>query len=169
MKAIIADAGTAPRITDKLLTNYFFVGFINLLFPHAKIINTMRNPVDTCLSAFTKLFKDDMPHSYDLTELGHYYRQYEALMQHWRDVLPKGVMMTVNYEDTVKDTEKTARDVIDFVGLNWDDACLDFHNSSRPVKTASVAQVRKPIYNTAVERWRKYGDGLKPLLDALKA
>ncbi|WP_216635586.1 tetratricopeptide repeat-containing sulfotransferase family protein [Croceicoccus bisphenolivorans] len=167
LKAITAGAGDAKRITDKLLTNYFFVGLIHLMFPNAKIINTLRNPVDTCLSAFTKLFKDDMPHSYDLGELGRYYKQYEALMQHWREVLPEGVMMTVQYEDTVGATEKTARDVIEFIGLDWNEACLDFHTSARPVKTASVAQVRKPIYNSAVERWRKYGDGLKPLCEAL--
>ncbi|RVQ68835.1 sulfotransferase family protein [Croceicoccus ponticola] len=168
MKSIVEAAGEAPRITDKLLTNFFFVGLINLVFPNAKIINTLRNPVDTCLSAFTKLFKDDMPHSYDLSELGRYYRQYEALMAHWRDVLPEGVMMTVNYEDTVADTEKTARELIEFIGLPWDEACLEFHKSARPVKTASVAQIRKPIYNSAVERWRKYGNGMQPLLDALE-
>lgn len=167
LAAISRQAGEAIRITDKLLTNYFFVGMINLLYPNAKIINTMRNPVDTCLSAFTKLFKDDMPHSYDLTELGHYYLQYHSLMEHWRKVLPKGVLMTVNYEDTVGKTEETAREVINFIGLEWDKSCLEFHTSARPVKTASVAQVRKPIYSSAVERWRRYGDGLKPLLNAL--
>lgn len=167
LKSISASAGNAKKITDKLLTNYFFVGMIHLLFPQAKIVNTIRNPVDTCLSAFSKLFKDDMPHSYDLGEIGRYYRQYEALMQHWNEVLPAGVLKTVRYEDTVKATEQTAREVIDFIGLPWEDSCLEFHNSSRPVKTASVAQVRKPIYKSAVERWRKYGDGLQPLLDAL--
>jgi hypothetical protein len=76
-------------------------------------------------------------------------------------------MMTVQYEDVIADTEKEARALIDFIGVDWNDACLEFYNSSRPVKTASVAQVRKPIYKTAVERWRKYGDGLKPLIDTL--
>lgn len=165
--AIFKNSEDAKIITDKLLTNYFFVGLINILFPNAKIINTQRNPVDTCLSTFTKLFKDDMPHSYDLGELGRYYLQYDRLMRHWQEVLPDGVIKTVNYEDVVKDTEAVARELIDFVGLKWDPACVDFHNSKRPVKTASVAQVRKPIYNTAVDRWRKYGDGLKPLVDIL--
>lgn len=162
-----AGAGEATRITDKLLTNYYFVGLIHLLFPNARIINTRRDPVDTCLSAFTKLFKDDMPHSYDLGELGRYHVMYERLMDHWNAVLPKGVMTTVVYEDVVKDTEKAAKDIIKFIGLPWDDKCLEFYKSDRPVKTASVAQVRKPIYTTAVERWRKYGDGLQPLLEAL--
>ena len=166
--AISNGAGDAKRITDKLLTNYFFAGFIHLLFPKAKIINTMRDPVDTCLSGFTKLFKDDMPHSYDLGELGRYYGKYRELMQHWRDVLPAGVLHTVEYENVVADTEKEARALIDFLGLAWNKKCLDFHNSDRPVKTASVAQVRKPIYNTAVKRWKKYGDGLQPLVDAIE-
>lgn len=162
-----AGAGDATRITDKLLTNYYFVGLIHLLFPNARIINTRRDPVDTCLSAFTKLFKDDMPHSYDLGEIGRYHVMYAELMDHWNAVLPKGVMTTVVYEDVVKNTEKSAKDIIKFLDLPWDAKCLDFHKSERPVKTASVAQVRKPIYTTAVERWRKYGDGLQPLLEAL--
>ena len=169
LQTLTADAGDHKRVTDKMLTNYLFVGFINLLFPNARIINTRRNPVDTCLSAFTKLFKDDMPHSYDLGELGRYYARYDDLMSHWQEVLPKGVLHTVQYEDMVGDTEKTAREVIKFLGLKWNPACLDFHNSKRPVKTASVAQVRKPIYTTAVERWRKYGDGMQPLVDIVGA
>lgn len=161
-------AGPEPlRITDKLLTNFFFAGLINLLFPNAKMIHTRRNPVDTCLSAFTKLFKDDMPHSYDFGELGRYYLKYEQVMAHWEKVLPPGVLMTVDYESVTEDLEANARAMVDHVGLEWDDACLAFYKSSRPVKTASVAQVRKPIYKTSVERWRRYGDGLQPLLDAL--
>ena len=87
-----------------------------------------------------------MPHSYDMGELGRYYRQYDALMKHWESVLPAGTMKVVEYEQVVADTESSARDLIDFIGLEWDDACLAFHRSKRPVKTASVAQVRKPIY-----------------------
>ena len=166
---IAAGAGDAKRITDKLLTNYFFLGLINLLFPKAKVINTLRNPVDTCLSGFTKLFKDDMPHSYDLGELGRYYGKYRELMEHWEKVLPEGFMITVQYEEVVADTEGQARRLIDFLGLPWNDKCVEFHKSERPVKTASVAQVRKPIYKTSVERWRKYGPGLQPLIDAVDA
>jgi tetratricopeptide (TPR) repeat protein len=161
------DAGGAERITDKLLTNFFFVGLIHILFPNARIIHTRRNPVDTCLSAYTKLFKDDMPHSYDFGELGRYYRAYEDLMRHWEEVLPPGVMITVDYEDVVADIETNARRLIDHVGLEWDEACLAFHKSTRAVKTASVVQVRKPLYATSVERWKRYGDALAPLLQAL--
>ena len=165
---LTAQSGSAARVTDKLLTNYFFVGLIHLLFPKARIINTMRDPIDTCLSAFTKLFKDDMPHSYDLDELGRYYGKYRQLMEHWNAVLPAGVMTTIRYEDMVANTESEAKRLIEFLGLEWNDSCLDFHNSDRPVKTASVAQVRKPIYKSAVQRWKKYGPGLDPLARAIE-
>ena len=165
---LLPEARNAKKVTDKLLTNYFFVGLIHLLYPKAIIINTKRDPVDNCLSAFTKLFKDDMPHSYDLGELGRYYRQYESLMDHWNEVLPKGVLSTVVYEDVVRETEAEARRLVEFIGLSWDGRCMDFHNSSRPVKTASVAQVRQPIYNTSVARWQKYGANIEPLLKALE-
>jgi Flp pilus assembly protein TadD len=160
-------AGGAARITDKLLTNFFFVGMIQLLYPNARIIHTRRNPVDTCLSAYTKLFKDDMPHSYDFAELGRYYRKYEELMRHWDAILPAGVMLTIDYEQVTEDLEGNARAIVDHVGLPWDKACLAFNTSTRAVKTASVVQVRQPIYKTSVERWRRYGDGLAPLLQAL--
>jgi tetratricopeptide (TPR) repeat protein len=169
LEALTAGAGDAKRVTDKLLTNYFFVGLIHLLYPKAKFINTQRNPVDTCLSGFTKLFKDDMPHSYDLAELGRYYGKYHELMEHWQNVLPEGVLKVVRYEDVVANTEREAKSLIEFLGLDWDPKCLEFHKSRRPVKTASVAQVRKPIYKTAVQRWKKYGDGLQPLVDAIGA
>ena len=166
-QALANGAGDAKRITDKLLTNYFFLGLINLLFPKAKVIHTRRDPVDTCLSGFTKLFKDDMPHSYDLSELGRYYGKYRELMEYWETVLPEGFMTTVVYEDVVADMETQAKRLIEFLGLPWDKKCIDFHKSDRPVKTASVAQVRKPIYKTSVQRWKKYGPGLQPLVDAI--
>ncbi|MGN6516602.1 MAG: tetratricopeptide repeat protein [Rhizomicrobium sp.] len=169
LKGISSLSPTATRVTDKLLTNYYFVGMLATLFPNARIIHTMRNRVDTCLSSYTKLYKDDMPHSYDLRELGRYYCKYQELMAHWRRVLPKGIMLETQYEDVVADKEAKAREIIAFLGLPWDDRCLNFHETDRPVKTASVSQVRKPIYATSVERWRRYGDGLKPLIEALDA
>lgn len=167
LAALTGGAGDAKRVTDKLLTNYFFVGVLHRLFPKARFVHTLRDPVDTCLSGFTKLFKDDMPHSYDLAELGRYYGKYRELMAHWEAVLPPDVLTTVRYEDVVANTEKEAKALIAFLGLEWNSQCLEFHKSERPVKTASVAQVRKPIYNTAVKRWTKYGDGLQPLVEAI--
>ena len=108
-----------------------------------------------------------MPHSYDLTELGRYYCKYRELMDHWEAVLPEGFMTTVRYEDVVADTEKEARRLVDFLGLQWADQCIEFHKTERPVKTASLAQVRRPIYRSSLQRWRKYGAGLRPLIDAL--
>jgi tetratricopeptide (TPR) repeat protein len=164
---LTALAPDAARITDKLLTNYYFAGLLHVMYPNARFIHTKRNPVDTCLSAYTKLFKDDMPHSYDLGELGRYYRKYEELMAHWAQVLPAGTMKTVVYEDVVDDLPTMARELIDFVGLPWNDSCLSFHESSRPVRTASVVQVRKPVYSSSVGRFRRYGSKLQPLIDAL--
>ncbi len=160
-------APTASRVTDKLLTNYYFVGILHVMFPNAKFVHCKRNPVDTCLSAYTKLFKDDMPHSYEFGELGRYYKKYEELMAYWDEVLSPGVMQTVVYEDVVNDLETSAHELVDFIGLPWDPACLSFHESARPVKTASVVQVRQPVYKTSVEKWRHYGSRLQPLLDAL--
>jgi hypothetical protein len=108
-----------------------------------------------------------MPHSYDFGELGRYYRKYEELMAHWEQMLPPGVMKTFEYESVVDQLELSARELIDFVGLPWDPACLSFHESRRPVKTASVVQVRQPVYRTSVEKWRSYGARLQPLIEAL--
>ena len=168
LKTVSGYSKTAKRVTDKLLTNYYFVGFIHTLFPKAKIIHTMRNPGDACWSCYTKLFKDDMPHSYDLRELGRYYIKYDEIMAHWRKILPPGVMLEVKYEDVVNDPETKAREMIAFCGLEWDPQCLKFHESDRPVKTASVSQIRKPIYKSSVARWPRYGDRMNPLIDTLR-
>ena len=167
LAAITKISNSAERVTDKLLTNFFFAGLIHMMLPNAKIVHTKRNPIDSCLSTWTKLFKDDMPHSYDLGELGRYHRKYQELMDHWREVLPASAFMEVQYEDVVAEPETNARRIIDFLGLEWDPRCLKFHESDRPVKTASVSQVRKPIYKTSVERGRRYGDKLNPLIEAL--
>jgi tetratricopeptide (TPR) repeat protein len=157
----------AKHITDKMPANFNYVGLIHVMLPNAKIIHVKRNAVDTCLSNFTKLFNETQSHSYDLFELGNFYRNYDILMKHWKSILPKDAFYEVQYEELVSDNENQARKLIEFCGLEWDDACLDFHKTERSVKTASVTQVRQPIYNSSVERWRKYEKHLKPLLDAL--
>lgn len=160
-------APDARRITDKMPGNYLLVGLIHLLMPKAKIIHVRRNPVDTCVSTFNRLFQHGQEHTYDLTELGRNYRTYLQVMDHWRRVLPAGTLYEIRYEELVADTERQARGLLDYCGLSWDERCLDFHNNKRKVRTASVTQVRQPIYRSSVERWRAYEAHLGPLLDAL--
>ncbi|MGJ4947190.1 sulfotransferase [Bradyrhizobium sp. HKCCYLS20291] len=155
------------RVVDKMPSNFLFAGLIHLALPNARIIHVRRNPIDTCLSCYTQLFAEPQPFAYDLAELGRYYRAYDALMSHWRTVLPEGVLLEVTYEDMVRDFEAHARKIVAHCGLAWDDACLSFHDNDRPVNTASLVQVRKPLFSGSVGRWRMYGDRLRPLLDAL--
>ncbi|MDH4235466.1 MAG: sulfotransferase, partial [Gallionella sp.] len=159
-------APDAMHITDKMPGNFWYIGLINVMLPNARIIHVNRNPVDTCLSCFTILF-NTLIQTYDLAELGRYYVDYARLMDHWRKVLPAGAFLDVQYEEIVADQDTQARRIIDFCGLEWSDACIDFHNSKRAVNTASVTQVRQPIYKSSVERWRPYEKYLGPLLDAL--
>ena len=155
------------RLVDKAPGNFWYVGLIRLALPHAKIIHTVRDPVDTCVSCFSKLFSFGHPFSYDLVELGHYYRRYSNLMDYWRSVLPAGSILDVAYEDVVDDLEGQARRMLDYCGLPWDPACLKFHETERPIITASNVQVRQPLYRTAVSRWRRYEKHLGPLLAEL--
>jgi tetratricopeptide (TPR) repeat protein len=159
----------AERVTDKMPSNYYFAGLIHLALPNAKIINTVRDPMDTCISCFSKLFSAEQNHTYELGELGRYYKRYERLMAHWRTVLPAGRILDVRYEDVVADVAREARRIIDYCGLPWTDRCLSFHETDRPVRTASATQVRQPIYRSAVGRWRAYERHLGPLLEALDA
>jgi tetratricopeptide (TPR) repeat protein len=154
-------------VTDKMPSNYFFVGLIHLALLNAKIVHTVRDPVDTCVSCFSKLFSGEQTYTYDLGELGRYYRRYEQLMGHWHRVLPTNRILDVCYEDVVADLEAQARRIIAYCGLPWDDGCLSFHNTDRPIHTASAMQVRQPIYKNAVGRWRVYEEHLGPLLTAL--
>jgi len=160
-------APDSVRITDKALGNFLFAGLIHLALPKAQIIHTVRDPLDTCLSCFSKLFNEGQNHTYDLAELGRYYRHYQALMAHWHHVLPPGRILDVRYEDVVADLEGQARRIIAHSGLNWDPRCLAFHQTERPVLTASAAQVRQPIYNSAVGRWRVHEEALGPLFAEL--
>ncbi|MDI1301666.1 MAG: tetratricopeptide repeat protein [bacterium] len=158
---------SARHITDKMPANFNCLGLIHLMLPNAKIIHVKRNPVDVCLSGFTRLFNRSQHQSYDLVEMARYYRSYEALMEHWRSVLPADAFYEVQYEELVADNENQARALIAWCGLEWNDACLESHKTERNVRTASVAQVRQPIYNSSVERWRKYEPYLGPLLETL--
>lgn len=157
---------SALRITDKLPHNFLFVGLIHVMFPHARIIHCRRDPVDTCLSCYMEIFVGTHDYAYDLGELGAYYQLYHTLMEHWHQVLP-GRILDIEYEQLVMDPEKGIRTMLDYCGLGWDEACLNFHTIQRPIRTASLVQVRQPLYTTSVGRWRKYQSYLKPLLEAL--
>ena len=170
VRALAAKHGRpdASYVTDKMPSNYYFAGLIHLALPNATIIHTIRDPVDTCISCFSKLFSAEQNHTYDLGELGRYYKRYEQLMAHWRRVLPRGRILDVRYEDVVADLPKQARRIIDHCGLPWNDRCLSFHVSVRPVRTASATQVRQPIFMRAIGRWRVYEEFLGPLLTPLE-
>lgn len=164
-------AGRAPaalRITDKMPGNYLAAGLVHLALPNARIIHVRRDPIDTCLSCFSTLFAGDLPHAYDLGELGRYYRAYKALMAHWRAVLPEAVMIDVQYETLIGDFEREARRIVAHCGLDWSDSCRDFHKTERPVQTASMLQVRQPLYQSSVGRWRPYREWVGPLFAALE-
>jgi tetratricopeptide (TPR) repeat protein len=162
-------APDAKRIVNKLPLNFKYVGLIHLALPNARIIHIRRDPVDTCFSCFSLLFAGDQSFTYDQGELARYYRGYAALMEYWQSVLPKDVMMEVQYEDLVADLRGQAGAVVANCGLPWEDACLVFHQTDRPVRTASSVQVREPVYRTSVGRWRPYAHLLQPLIEALNA
>jgi len=162
-----AHGPSAERIADKMPWNFHLAGLIHLALPNARIIHARRDPVDTCLSCFSILFENGNPYTYDLGELGRFYRGYDSLMAHWRSVFPQGVMIEVQYEEVVADLETQARQIMAHCDLEWDEACLAFHKTRRPVRTSSVAQVRQPIYQSSVGRWRPYREQLRPLLEEL--
>lgn len=162
-------APDAMHITDKMPANYYFVGMIYLMFPNAKIIHAMRDPMDSCFSCYSRLFTmKNLPFSYDLGAVGRNYVRYIRLMQHWHAVLPPGSILHLRYEGMVSDTESQARRLLEYLGLPWDEQCLTFHENKRRVKTASAAQVRKPIYKTSLARWERYERHLGELFAIVK-
>lgn len=156
-------ASGEPRVTDKIPGNFLHLGFIHILFPNAKIIHCQREPRDACISMFLEYFPGVVSYSYDLYKLGAYYSQYLRLMQHWQSVLPESTMLELQYESMVENQEVETRRLLDFLGLEWDEACLDFHKKKRRVFTASHLQVTKPLYSSSVGRWKKYEKHLAPL------
>jgi tetratricopeptide (TPR) repeat protein len=155
------------RVVDKTLENVFFAGILHLALPQARFIWVRRDPVDTCLSCYARRFPRGLEYANDLAELGRYHRAYEATMRHWQNVFPPGTILDVRYEDVVSNLSTEARRLVAHCGLGWDEACLSFHRTERPVFTASASQVRRPIYRTAIGRWRPPQTVLRPLLDAL--
>ena len=164
---IEALAPDALRITDKMPGNFLYAGLIRLMLPKARIIHCVRDPLDTCLSCYETKFTKGNRFTYDQRELGLHYRGYERLMAHWRTVLPADGFIEVRYEDVVADLEGQARRLMAFCGLDWDEACLQFHQTPREVWTASASQVRRPLYGSSVSRARAHAAYLGPLIDAL--
>jgi hypothetical protein len=164
--AVVSNAQNYQRITDKYLFNFAYLGLIHLALPNARFIHIRRDPVETCLSIYSKLFSD-VPFAYDLGELGRYYRAYAELMEYWRSVLPEGTMIEIQYEDLVDDLESNIRRMLAHCGLAWDERCMRFSQTRRQVLTMSARQVREPLFRSSLRHWRPDPTLLQPLLDGL--
>ncbi|WP_417493224.1 sulfotransferase [Maricaulis sp.] len=155
-----------PFFIDKTPANFLYIGLIAAALPNARIIHLVRDPMDNALGMYKALFRMGYPFSYDFGDLAQYMRAKDRLMEHWRVVLP-GRILDVRYEDIIADQEGQTRRLLEHVGVDWDPACLDFHTNASPTATASAAQVRQPLYASAVGRWRRYERELAPLAEML--
>jgi len=153
----------AARIVDKMPVNFMYAGLIHAALPRARIIHMSRHPIDTCLSIYFQNFFNLGPYANDLAALAHYYAEYRRITQVWRGMLPASARLEVPYEGLVSEQERWTRRMLDFVGLPWDPACLDFHPAERAVITASRWQVRQPIHTRSTARWRHYEKYVSPL------
>jgi len=154
----------ATRVIDKAPVNSDYLGLIHCVFPNARVLYLQRDPIDICLSCYFQQFSPRMNFATDLSNLAHYYREHQRLMAHWRRALPPGSILDVPYAELVADQETWTRKILNFVGLPWDERCLNFHKTERAVTTASVWQVRQKVYTTSVARWRNYEKFIGPLL-----
>ncbi len=158
--------GAAPFFVDKMPNNFLHIGLIKLILPNAKIIDARRNPMACCFSGFKQLFGEGQEFSYDLTHLGHYYRQYVRMMEHWNEVLP-GAILTVQHEQVIDDLEGQVRRILEYCGLPFEQSCLEFYQTNRTIKTPSSEQVRQPINPNAMNQWKHFEPFLEPLKLAL--
>jgi hypothetical protein len=158
--------GDRPRFIDKMPNNFRHVGLIHLMLPNAKIIDARREPMACCFSNFKQLFASGQQFTYSLEDIGRYYRLYVRLMEHWDSVLP-GRVLRVQHEDVIEDLEGSVRRMLDFLGMPFEDACVDFHKTERRVHTASSEQVRRPINREGLDQWRNFSPWLGPLREAL--
>ena len=163
--------GQMARFVDKMPMNFFYIGFIHLALPNAKIVCLRRQPMDACLANFRQLFR--LNHSYynyayDLSDIAEYYVLFDHLMGHWEALLP-GRVLQIAYEDIVADQEAQTRRLLEFCDLDWEDACLDFHLNKSPIATASAVQARQPIYSGSIGRWKRYGGRLESMRKQLEA
>jgi Flp pilus assembly protein TadD len=155
---------TALRVVDKAPVNSDYLGIIHSIFPNARIIYMQRDPIDTCLSCYFQNFSLAQSFTLDLSDMAHYYQEHHRLVNHWRTVLPQGTILDVPYEELVADQESWTRKILDFLELDWDTRCLDFHATERPIVTASFWQARQKMFKTSVQRWRNYEKFVDPLL-----
>jgi tetratricopeptide (TPR) repeat protein len=151
-----------PRFIDKMPNNFRHIGLIHLMLPNARIIDARREPMACCFSNFKQLFAQGQEFTYSLEDIGRYYRTYVELMAHWERVLP-GRVLRVQHESVVEDLEGNVRRILEFCGLGFETACIEFHKTERSVRTASSEQVRQPIYREGVDQWRNYAPWLGPL------
>lgn len=156
-------------VVDKLPGNFAFIGLIASMLPNAKIVHTSRHPMATIWSNFSTLFADGLNFTYNLDVMSRYFLRYRRLMAHWDNVLANGAVHTVAYESLVNEPEATLRELLGYLDLPWQSSCLDFHTTAREVRTASVAQVRQPLYTSAIDRWRKYREWLGTAEESLAA
>ncbi|HWQ86998.1 tetratricopeptide repeat-containing sulfotransferase family protein [Brevundimonas sp.] len=159
---------TRPMFIDKTPVNFLYIGLIARALPNARIIHLRRHPLDSGYALYKTLFRMGCPYSYDLEDLAAYMLAHRRLMDHWRTVVP-GRILDVDYEALIADQEAVSRRIVDHCGLDWQDACLTFHENTAPAATASAAQVRQPIHARSVGLWRRYADQLEPLAAALRA
>jgi len=169
LRVLAGLSSDASRVVDKMPANFAHLGMIHAAFPYARIIHMQRNPIDTCLSIYFQNFHVAHTYANDLDDLAHYYNEYLTLMQHWRSVLPRDLILELPYEALVADPETWSHRIVDFVGLPWNAACLDFHRTERRVSTFSKWQVRQKISRVSVERWRNYEPFIGPLRDKIPA
>ena len=155
--------GHTKRFIDKLPLNYLYCGLIHATLPRAKILMLNRHPMDTCFSVYRMMFMGIYPFSYNLLELGRYYLAFRRLQSHWAETLGNAIKI-VNYEDIVRDSDKQIRELIAFCDLDWEDACLSFHQNKSASTTASAVQVRQPLYTSSVNKWKRYEKELEPLI-----
>jgi hypothetical protein len=165
LRVLTENSGSAARVVDKSLFNSEHLGIINSVFPNARVIYLRRDPIDTCLSCYFQDFPPALSFTLDLSDLAHFYREHRRLMDHWRGALPPGTLLDVPYEELIADQEGWTRRILEFLGLPWDDRCLNFHSTERSVLTASYWQVRQRVYKSSVGRWRNYERFIGPLLE----
>ena len=155
-----------PFFIDKMPNNFRDIGLIHLMLPNAKIIDARREPMACCFGNLKQLFSSGQEFSYNINDIARYYRTYLEIMRHWNVALP-GRILTVHHEDVVDDLEGSVRRILDFCGLPFEPACLEFHKTPRNVRTASSEQVRQPISREGIDQWRNYEPWLASLRAAL--